>query len=141
MAGPRVDEVEDNVFSLSSRINSTWGGGLVDMVRCETILETIEAEGLVENAKLVGSSFLKGIEEIANKFPGKINNPRGLGLMCAFDCSTPGIRNKILELCLANGLLAIACGHCSVRFRPPLTLSKEEAAEGLERLELSIRQA
>lgn len=141
MAGPRVDEVEDNVFSLSSRINSTWGGGLVDMVRCETILETIEAEGLVENAKLVGSSFLKGIEEIANKFPGKINNPRGLGLMCAFDCSTPGIRNKVLELCLANGLLAIACGHCSVRFRPPLTLSKEEAAEGLERLEVSIRQA
>lgn len=141
MAGPRVDEVEDNVFSLSSRINSTWGGGLVDMVRCEAILETIKAEGLVENAKLVGSLFLKGIEELGNRFSSKINNPRGLGLMCAFDCATPDIRNKILELCLTNGLLAIACGHCSVRFRPPLTLSKEEAAEGIERLEISIRQA
>ena len=141
MAGPRIAEVNDNVFNLSSRINSTWGGGLVDMVRCEIILETIASEGLVENARIAGGSFLNGIEAIAARFPDEISNPRGLGLMCAFDCVDTASRNQILKLCLANGLLAIACGQSSIRFRPPLNLSMEEVAEGLRRLEKSVQQA
>ena len=40
MAGGRVDEVPDNVFAVSGRINSTWGGGLTDMVRCRRLLES-----------------------------------------------------------------------------------------------------
>ena len=141
MATARVDEVRDNVFNLSSRINSTWGGGLVDMVRCEAILETISAEGLVENARLIGRALLEGIETIAADFPERISNPRGAGLMCAFDCVDTARRDKILKSCRKNGLLAIACGHSSVRFRPPLNLSMEEAAEGLGRLEKSIQGA
>ena len=50
MAGGRVDEVTDNVFAVSSRINSTWGGNLTDMVRARRILEVIEAERLIERA-------------------------------------------------------------------------------------------
>ena len=42
---------EDNVFKVSSRINSTWGGNLVDMVRCIKYLEIIREEKLVENAE------------------------------------------------------------------------------------------
>ena len=42
----RVDEVADNVFAVSSRINSTWGGNLVDMVRSRRILEVIESDEL-----------------------------------------------------------------------------------------------
>ena len=54
MAGRRVDEVADNVFTVSSRINSTWGGNLVDMVRSRRILETIAAESLFDNAAETG---------------------------------------------------------------------------------------
>ena len=50
MAGRRVDEIADNVFAVASRINSTWGGNLTDMVRARRILEVIEADGLFENA-------------------------------------------------------------------------------------------
>src|SRR5690625_7756624 len=50
MAGPRIDEVKDNCFRLSSRINSTWGGNLADMVRSTHYLEIIEEENLLENA-------------------------------------------------------------------------------------------
>ena len=46
--GTRIDEVEDNVFNISSRLNSTWGGNLADMVRLTLYLEIIENEGLVE---------------------------------------------------------------------------------------------
>ena len=47
-ASTRFDEVEGNVFRESSRINSTWGGSLVDMVRLTIYLELIEKENLVE---------------------------------------------------------------------------------------------
>src|SRR5699024_2249939 len=49
LASERVDEVENNCFHVSSRINSTWGGNLVDMVRSARILEVIEEEDLVDN--------------------------------------------------------------------------------------------
>src|ERR1044072_713849 len=51
MAGRRVDDVTDNVFRVSSRINSTWGGNLTDMVRARRILEVIEADGLMRRAE------------------------------------------------------------------------------------------
>jgi L-lysine 6-transaminase len=44
LAGKRLDEIEGNVFKVSSRINSTWGGNLVDMVRSSKIMEIIEED-------------------------------------------------------------------------------------------------
>ena len=140
MAGERIDEVENNVFHLSSRINSTWGGGLVDMVRCEIILQVMHEDRLVENAGMVGAELQSGLEDLSARYQEVVSSPRGLGLMCAFDCPDPQTRNRLLELCAANRLLAIACGTTSVRFRPPLTLSAEEAKEGLSRLDQSLGQ-
>ena len=60
MAGGRVDEVPQNVFAVSSRINSTWGGNLTDMVRARRILEVIEADGLIERAASLGEHLLDG---------------------------------------------------------------------------------
>ena len=65
MAGGRVDEVPDNVFNVSSRINSTWGGNLVDMVRSRRILETIAAERLFDNATVQGAHLLDRLGELA----------------------------------------------------------------------------
>src|ERR1700694_5567070 len=58
MAGPRLDEVKDNAFRLPSRLNSTWGGNLTDMVRSTHCMHIIEEEFLVENAAKVGAYFL-----------------------------------------------------------------------------------
>ena len=55
MGGGRLDEEPDNVFNIKSRINSTWGGNLVDMVRCERFLEIIDEDRLVDNAATVGA--------------------------------------------------------------------------------------
>ena len=60
LVGPRVDEEPENVFKVSSRINSTWGGGLTDMVRCRRYLEIIDEDRLVENARVVGDHLLDG---------------------------------------------------------------------------------
>ncbi len=69
ICGPRVDEVQDNVFHVSSRLNSTWGGTLVDMVRCQRYLEIMAEERLVENATARGAELLSGLEALAKEFP------------------------------------------------------------------------
>ena len=134
MASDRLDEVEDNVFSMSSRINSTWGGGLVDMVRCQIVLETMESENLVDNAAQVGETLLGGLETLARDFPHAIDNVRGRGLFCAFDCPDNGTRDALLQTALDHRVLLLACGASSVRLRPALTLRSSEAVEGVARI-------
>lgn len=120
MCTPRVDEVPDNVFKVCSRINSTWGGNLADMVRAQRILEIIEEEHLIDNAEKVGKYFLAKLLEVQAKHPKLISNARGLGLMCAFDLPNPDIRGKLRLLCQDKLLFVLGCGVRSIRFRPSL---------------------
>ena len=104
------------------------------MARCEIILEVMHRDRLVENARCVGEVLLDGLHSLAVKNSESLFSPRGLGLMCAFDCKDTDQRNRLLGLCAEKHLLVIACGEKSIRFRPPLTLTPAEAEEGLERL-------
>jgi L-lysine 6-transaminase len=140
VSNDRILEVDDNVFSVSSRINSTWGGNLTDMVRSQRYLEVIDEEKLVANAAWVGEHFLRGLHRLAEKFPDLISNVRGRALMCAFDLPSGEIRDKAINTMEANDLLVLASGHRSLRFRPPLTLSAEEADDGMRRMEKSLDQ-
>jgi len=134
MAGPRVDEVPDNVFRVSSRLNSTWGGSLVDMVRCEIILDVIQSEHLVENAAQMGHRLLSNLREVSGRF-SEITNVRGQGLLCAFDCSSPESRDSLLKRAREKKLLILPCGETSIRLRPALTIRPKEVDEGTNRLE------
>ena len=62
LAGDRILDVKDNVFKESSRINSTFGGNLVDMVRFKIILETIDKFSLLKNAQECGAFLFDKIE-------------------------------------------------------------------------------
>lgn len=141
MCGKRIDEVKNNVFVLPSRINSTWGGNLVDMVRSQRYLEIIEEDNLVDNARVMGSYLVKGLEELALEFADAVSNPRGLGLFAAFDVATPERRNKIRNLCFQKGLIVLPSGERSIRFRPPLTVSREELDLGLSIVGSTIRES
>ena len=131
MVGKKVDEIRDNVFAVPSRLNSTWGGNLVDMVRCQKYLEIIDEENLIKNAEIQGKCLLEGLEEIGQKYPDKISNVRGRGLMCAFDLSTPEKRDEMKEKLYANDLIVLGCGATTIRFRPPLIITREEIDETL----------
>jgi len=130
MVGRRVDEIKDNVFNVSSRLNSTWGGNLIDMVRCQKYLEIIDEEKLIKNAEVEGKHLLNGLENIAEKYP-IISNARGRGLMCAFDLPTPEKRDEIRNKLYTNDLIVLGCGATTIRFRPPLNISSEEIDEAL----------
>lgn len=133
LAGKRVDEVEDNVFNVSSRINSTWGGNLVDMVRFGRILEVIEQENLVAHAADVGAYLQEKIDDLAKSYDYKtVSNPRGKGLFCAIDFPDREFRNRVRKECIAHNLLILGCGERTLRFRPPLTVGKEHIDEGMD---------
>jgi L-lysine 6-transaminase len=140
MVGPRVDEVADNVFKVSSRINSTWGGNLTDMVRSARFLEILQEDALVENARVVGERLLAGLQALERELAGRLGNARGLGLMLAFDLDTPELRDRALERTLANGLLLLPCGVRSIRFRPPLNLTAAEADTALDLVRRSLKE-
>ena len=139
MVSSRVDEVKDNVFRIQSRLNSTWGGNLVDMVRCQKYLEVIEKEHLIHNAERQGKRLLKGLEEIQQRYPTKIFNARGRGLMCAFDMPTPQQRDDLKNKLYENKLLVLGCGSATIRFRPPLTITSEEIDEALGIIEKTLK--
>lgn len=136
-AGPRVDEI-DSVFKISSRINSTWGGNLVDMVRSQRIIEVIEEDGLLANASAVGAHLLEGFTELEHLFPGKVTNSRGRGFFLAFDLPDTEMRNRTLKALNDSDVLCLASGHRAIRMRPPLVLSRAEADEGLRRIERAL---
>jgi L-lysine 6-transaminase len=140
MVGPRVDEEPQNVFKVPSRINSTWGGGLTDMVRFGRYLEIIHEERLVENARVVGDHLLAGLRGVERELGGLVSNARGRGLMIAFDLPTTDQRNKAKDAVWRNGLLVLPCGERSLRFRPPLNLSAAEADAGLDLVRRSLKQ-
>jgi L-lysine 6-transaminase len=126
MSTRRIDEVEKNVFKVSSRINSTWGGNLVDMVRCARYLQIIDEDGLVENAARVGDYLKAGLSELTRDHPG-VTNVRGLGLLVAIDLPDGATRAYVQSACWDRGLAVLVCGPRSIRFRPPLVFTEAEA--------------
>ncbi len=134
----RVDDIEENVFRKPSRINSTWGGNMVDMKRFTKILEIINEEKLVENCATQGDYLLNRIYNLINKYPDKLSNGRGLGLFCAFDCNDAELRNKVTANAMSSGLLILGSGERSMRFRPPVNITKSEIDEGMEILDKVI---
>jgi L-lysine 6-transaminase len=140
MVNDRVDEIKDNVFHVSSRLNSTWGGNLVDMVRCQKYLEVIKNENLIKNAEKQGDELLKGLLEIQKSHPNIIFNTRGRGLMCAFDLESPEIRDQFKSKMYKNGLVVLGCGEKTIRFRPPLIISSDEISDMITIIEKTAKE-
>ena len=131
MVSDRIDDIKDHCFKVSSRINSTWGADLTDMVRSKFILEVIENENLVENSNNVGIYLKSKLMQLQNEFPLLINNVRGLGLMCSFDFKNSEIRDQFKNAAMKNKLLILGCGEKSIRFRPALNVTESEIDKGL----------
>ncbi|PRP82528.1 L-lysine 6-transaminase [Planoprotostelium fungivorum] len=125
MTTDRIDQVPDNVFKVSSRINSTWGGNLVDMVRSRKFLEIIEEDRLIENAAQVGAYLLRKVEGLQKKYPQLVSNARGKGLIVAFDLPTEDVLGKVKNHVYNNGALLLSCGSTTIRFRPVLDCTME----------------
>lgn len=132
-ASRRLDEVEGHVFQTSSRINSTWGGNLVDMVRSRKFIEIIQAENLAHNISERGAQLVRGLRELARE-GRRLSNVRGIGSLAAFTLETPEARRRMLKDLASEHLLALPSGPRSIRFRLPLVVTEEEIETALGRI-------
>lgn len=130
----KLDEVEHHVFIESSRINSTFGGNFIDMLRFQLVLEIIENENLIENSRVVGEFLLNGLKQLAQKYPDHISAARGKGLMCAFDLKDGASRDWLRKALYDEGVIVLTCGDQSLRFRPHLNVTKEEIQTILDKI-------
>jgi 4-aminobutyrate aminotransferase len=116
---------------------STFGG---NPVSCEAALETIKLleEGLIENAKTVGNFMIERLQDMKKRYE-IIGDVRGKGLMIGVELvkdretkeRAEKERGEIIYKCFENGLLLLGCGPNSIRFMPPLIVSREEADTAL----------
>ena len=137
-AGDRIDEVNENVFNISSRLNSTWGGNLADMVRFSLYLEIIEKEGLVERAAESGKCLLKNLQDLQDKYSHLVSNSRGRGLFCAFDLPDGISRDKMANYIMDEGAIVLGSGVKSIRFRPHLNISRDEIDLGVDMIRKAL---
>ncbi|MEV0144551.1 MULTISPECIES: L-lysine 6-transaminase [unclassified Nonomuraea] len=139
MAGRRVDLVPDNVFQVSGRINSTWGGGLVDMVRSRALLEIVERDGLMPRAGRLGALVVERLTKMQAERPDVLSGVRGRGLMCAFDLPDRQSRDALVSrLREDQGVLVLSCGPRSVRLRPALNITEDELDHGLRAIATAL---
>jgi L-lysine 6-transaminase len=139
MAGPRLDEVKDNVFRLPSRINSTWGANLCDFVRSTHFLRIIEKEKLVEHATVQGARLLEELRQIARNHPG-LTGVRGRGLLLAFDLPTRAMRDRFWSGAFEMGLLVLRCGERSIRLRPVMDVTDDAMQAALVVIDAECQQ-
>lgn len=140
LASDKIDEIDENVFHTPSRINSTWGGNLVDMIRFKKYLEIIKEENLVENARVMGDYLLSKIQNITETHPGLLSNPRGKGLYCAMDAIDADTRKKILASVFEKGAIILPSGEKAIRFRPSLNIEKKHLDECFEIIESAVKE-
>ncbi|KGE14086.1 L-lysine 6-transaminase [Sphingobacterium deserti] len=133
----KFDRVEKHVFRESSRINSTFGGNLIDMARLQLILEIIENEKLVANAEKMGDYLLQKVYDLERK-KHYLSNARGLGLMVAIDFATQEQRDEFIIRAMNNRLLILGCGERGIRFRPHLNVNKGVIDEAISLIEKSL---
>lgn len=139
LASKRIDDIKTNVFNVPSRINSTWGGNLADMVRSSKILQIIEEDSLLKKAAENGKYLQQGLAKLVDIFP-ILTNLRGRGLFVAFDFPTTELRNTFLKKGLENGVLFLGCGTKSIRFRPALIIEKKHIDEGLNVMQKILKE-
>lgn len=138
IAGPRIDEVEGNVFAEESRINSTFGGDLTDMTRSTRFLEIIKEDKLVEHTAKMGEIMKAGLHSLAESSKGRITNVRGLGLMVAFDLPDQAQRDQMIDSMKEKGIYSLKSGNRSIRFRGMLDLPEKIIHDSLAIMEQSL---
>jgi len=113
-------------------VSSTWGGGhRIDMAVGLKTIEIIEKEKLLKNARVMGKYFLKRFKEMQEKYPSKIVDVRGLGLMLGIEFKDEKRRDFVVQKAFKQRLLLLGCGYRSVRIAPPLIIEQDLVDHGL----------
>jgi 4-aminobutyrate aminotransferase len=123
-------------------IGGTYSGNALSCAAAIATIEVFEEEKLLENAAIRGKQLREGLERIKNAHNDKILEVRGRGLMVGFEFKNVpyGFAQSVSDECLRHGMLILRCSsYETLRFIPPLTVTKEEIETGLQIFEDSLK--
>jgi len=130
-----VKDSSSSLFTPGSH-GTTFGGSPLACSAAHAVLDVIEKEDLIAQAKVLGDYLLQGIQKLAEKFPKKILEIRGRGLMLGVQLADePG---ELVSILRDNGLLAVGAAGQTLRLLPPLTITRDEIDQGLKILRQSL---
>ncbi|MBA3545431.1 MAG: aspartate aminotransferase family protein [Nannocystis sp.] len=116
---------------------STFGGNPLACTAALAVLDTLERDGLVANARERGLQLQRGLEALAGRLPGKIADVRGWGLILGVELGTnePRAAIDLARAALTQGLLLVPAGPRVLRLVPPLIVTAAECDEALASIE------
>jgi 4-aminobutyrate aminotransferase len=125
--------------------SNTYGGNPVCCASSLATLDILQNDNVIENAKIVGEHLHEGLLELKKKHK-LIGDVRGIGLMQGIELVKDPItkefakaeRDRVVEEMLNLGLVCIGCGVSSIRFIPPLIITKQEIDVALEIIDSAI---
>lgn len=123
VAGFAVPERLAHVFKPGDH-GGTFGGNPLACAAVYATLTTIKSEGLVDKVAAKGEYFKNELRKLQEKYPDKVTDVRGLGLMLGMEVVGEG--KPIVESCLANNVIVNCTAGNVIRIVPPLIISKEE---------------
>lgn len=123
VAGFAVPERLAHVFKTGDH-GGTFGGNPLACAAVYATLTTIKSEGLVDKVAEKGEYFKNELRKLQEKYPDKVTDVRGCGLMLGMEVAGEG--NPIVESCLANNVIVNCTAGNVIRIVPPLIISKEE---------------
>ena len=106
---------------------STWGGNSLGMAVIDAVCELLKKENFAERSKELGEYFIEGLKRVQLKHLKKIKEVRGMGLLIAIELNEKA--RPYTEAMMNNspvGLLAKETHEFSIRFAPPLVVTKTE---------------
>ncbi|MDE1995049.1 MAG: acetylornithine transaminase, partial [Rhizobiaceae bacterium] len=112
---------------------STYGGNPLAMAVGNAVLDVVLSEGFLEHVRDVALVFRQGLASLKDRFPDIIEDIRGEGLLLGMKAAIP--QAELLQAIRAEHLLGVPAGDNVIRLLPPLTVTAEEAREGIARIE------
>lgn len=123
VAGFAVPERLAHVFKPGDH-GGTFGGNPLACAAVYATLTTIKSEGLVDKVAEKGEYFKNELRKLQEKYPDKVTDVRGCGLMLGMEVAGEG--KPIVESCLANNVIVNCTAGNVIRIVPPLIISREE---------------
>jgi 4-aminobutyrate aminotransferase len=126
---------------------NTYGGNPLACAAANATIDLVES-GLAGNAATVGAHFMNRLREVARDYPC-IGEIRGKGLMIGMELvendaehtAARALCDAVITRAYHNGLLLLSCGASTVRFMPPLNVTREEIDEAIPLLRISLDEA
>ena len=116
---------------------TTFGGSPLACCAGNAVLDVLEQDNLILAAREKGEFLEAELHKLKNQYPSIIKEVRGRGLMLALVMSAPP--SELIAQFRQNGMLVVGAAENVVRFLPPLTVSKEELSEAMEKTSISLK--